>query len=104
MLIITYISYKFQYNIFDYVILIINAILFIFPAFEVFHPYKGNIEEQNYTLRYVLGQNYTEKYTHYFINFFYFGFLIGVMKFYYDEHLFYYNQKKKKFSKNKITI
>ena len=94
MLIITYISYKLRNKIFDYAILIINAILFIFPAFEVFHPYKGNIEEQNYTLRYVLGQNYTEKYTHFFINFFYFGFLIGVMKFYLEQNI--YNMKKKK--------
>ena len=102
MLIITYISYKFQNKIFDLMVLIINAILFIFPAIEVFHPYKGNIEEQNYTLRYVLGQDYTEKYTHFFINFFYFGFLIGVMKFYREQNI--YNIKKKKNAFQQIIL
>jgi hypothetical protein len=52
-------------------------------------------EQQRYTLKYVLGQNYTEKYTHYFINFFYFGFMIGVMKFYYDEDKFRNRSKDK---------
>ena len=94
MLIITYISHKLHNHIFDFVVLIINAILFLIPAFNILKPYKGNIEEQNYTLRYVLGQNYTEKYTHCFINFFYFGFLIGVMKFYLDQNGF--NKKVKK--------
>ena len=102
MLIITYISYKFQNKIFDLVVLIINAILFIFPAIEAFHPYKGNIEEQNYTLRYVLGQDYTEKYMHFFINFFYFGFLIGVMKFYREQNI--YNMKKKKNTFQQIIL
>ena len=94
MLIITYASYKLKNNIFDFAILIINVILFILPAIEVLHPFKGNIEEQNYTLKYILGQNYTEKYTHFFINFFYFGFLIGVMKFYHEQNI--YNMKKNK--------
>ena len=102
MLIITYISFKFQNKIFDLVVLIINVILFIFPAIEAFHPYKGNIEEQNYTLRYVLGQDYTEKYMHFFINFFYFGFLIGVMKFYREQNI--YNMKKKKNTFQQIIL
>ena len=101
-LLITYISYKFKSTIFDITILIINAILYIFPAIEAFNPFKGNIEEQNYTLKYVLGQNYTEKYTHYFINFFYFGFLIGVMKFYLEQN--YYENKKKKLIFSKIDL
>ena len=86
-LIYTYISYKLNNGIFDFIVLIINTILFILPAFEALNPFKGNISEKNYTLIYVLGQNYSEKYTHYFINFFYFGFLIGVMKFYLDQNL-----------------
>ena len=93
-LIITYISYKIKNQIFDYAVLIINAILYIFPAITSLNPYKGNIEDKHYTLIYVLGQNYSEKYTHYFINFFYFGFLLGVMKFYLEHNR--YNMKKKK--------
>ena len=91
---ITYLSYKLKSKFFDFSILIINLILYILPVFWNLNPYRGNIEEQNYTLKYVLGQNYTEKFTHYFINFFYFGFLIGVMKFYHEENI--YNMKNKK--------
>jgi hypothetical protein len=101
-LLITYISYRLKSHIFDLIILIINIILYIFPAIEAFNPYKGNIEDQNYTLKYVLGQNYTEKYTHYFINFFYFGFIIGVMKFYLEQN--YYENKKKKLIFPKIDL
>jgi hypothetical protein len=93
-LIITYISYKIKNQIFDYAVLIINAILYILPAITSLNPFKGNIEDKHYTLIYVLGQNYSEKYTHYFINFFYFGFLLGVMKFYLEHNR--YNMKKKK--------
>ena len=93
-LIITYMSYKIKNQIFDYAVLIINAILYILPAITSLNPYKGNIEDKHYTLIYVLGQNYSEKYTHYFINFFYFGFLLGVMKFYLEHNR--YNMKKKK--------
>ena len=93
-LIITYISYKIKNQIFDYAVLIINAILYILPAITSLNPYKGNIEDKHYTLIYVLGQNYSEKYTHYFINFFYFVFLLGVMKFYLEHNR--YNMKKKK--------
>ena len=83
MLIITYISYKLRRNkIFDYIILAINIILFFLPLLKM----TTEIDSK-YTLRYVLGQNYSEKYTHFFINFFYFGFLIGVMKFYHDENI-----------------
>ena len=96
-LIITYISYKLKNNIFDLVVLIINVILFILPSITALNPYNGNIEDQNYTLRYVLGQNYTEKFTHYFINFFYFGFIIGVMKFYLDQNIYFMKKKKKHF-------
>ena len=91
---ITFISYKLKNDIFDFSILIINIILFILPAIGNLNPMNIDINEQKYTLKYVLGQNYSEKYTHYFINFFYFGFLIGVMKFYHDDNL--YNMKKKK--------
>ena len=83
MLIITYISYKLRKNkIFDYIIFAINIILFFLPLLKM----TTEIDSK-YTLRYVLGQNYSEKYTHFFINFFYFGFLIGVMKFYHDENI-----------------
>ena len=66
------------------------------------NPYKGNIDERNYTLKYVLGQNYTEKFTHYFINFYYFGFMIGVMKFYLDQNI--YESKKKKLLFGQIDL
>ncbi len=105
MLFISYFSYLLHNKIFDYIILIINIILYYLPLLDLNkHAEIKKGEILNYTLRYVLGQNYTEKYTHYFINFFYFGFLIGVMKFYYDEHLFYYNQKKRNFQKIKLPF
>ena len=98
MIFIAYISYVLKNKIFDLLILIINTILFVFPAIERFNPYKRNIEEQNYTFQYVLGQNYSEKFTHYCINFFYFGFLIGVMKFYHDQNDYNMKNKKNNFS------
>ena len=101
-LIITYVSYILQNQIFDYVILIINGILFFFPLIEAFNPHKGDFADQDYNLIYVLGQNYSEKYTHYFINFFYFGFLIGVMKFYHEQNI--YNNKKRKNSFSQIKL
>ena len=105
MLFITFISYKLRSIIFDYSILAINIILYFLPLLDLNkHVKREEGEELKYTLRYVLGQNYTEKYTHYFINFFYFGFLIGVMKFYYDENVFYYNQKKRKIQKLKLPF
>ena len=95
MILIAYFSYILRKKIFDLVILIINIFLFFLPIFDLNkHQIK---EKQKYTLRYILGQNYTEKYTHYFINFFYFGFMIGVMKFYHDENKF------RKKSKDKIA-
>ena len=102
MLLITYISYRLKSYIFDLIILFINVILYIFPAIPAFNPFKGNIEEIDYSLKYVLGQNYTEKFTHYFINFFYFGFIIGVMKFYLEQN--YYESKKKKPLFTKIVL
>ena len=93
MILIAYFSYILRNKIFDLVILIINIFLYFLPIFDLNpHDIKDN---QKYTLRYILGQNYTEKYTHYFINFFYFGFMIGVMKFYYDENKFRNKRKDK---------
>ena len=87
MLAITYISYKIRHRLFDYYILVINIILYILPAFDLTY-YKYNYKRvEKYTLPYVLGQNFSEKYTHYFINFYYFGFIIGVMMFYYNENM-----------------
>ena len=88
MLIVAYISYRIKSKVFDYSILIINLILYIIPALNLT---KYIIDkEEKYTLLYILGQNFSEKYTHYFINFYYFGFMIGVMLFYHNE----FNYKK----------
>ena len=84
MLCITFLSYKIKNKIFDISILIINVILYFVPLFNwTNYEFKENEE---YTLLYVLGQNFSEKYTHYFINFYYFGFLLGVMLFYQNEN------------------
>ena len=96
---ISYFSYKIRNKYFDFSILIINFILYLFPLIGKMNPYRGDITEQDYNFRYVLGQNYSEKYTHYFINFFYFGFLIGVMKFYHEENIYYMKKKKNIFQK-----
>ena len=89
MIMITYLSYKIRNKIFDFCILIINIILYILPVFLTDYNFT---DEEKYTLIYVLGQNFSEKYTHYFINFYYFGFIIGVMMFYYNENIFsHYN-------------
>ena len=97
MLIITYLSYKLRNKIFDYIILGLNIFLYLIPMLNL---NKYNEEVESYTLRYVLGQNYSEKYTHYFINFFYFGYLIGVMKFYYDENISNKNKKNNTHTQN----
>ena len=100
MFIITYISYKIRNKIFDYIILAINIFLYIIPIFNwtKYHFCKsenifenGVYKEQKcdtYNINFVLGQNFSEKYTHYFINFYYFGFIIGVMIFYYNENVY----------------
>ena len=99
MLIITYFSYTLRNKIYDYIILGINVLLFLLPILDLNKHQEidqNALEEEKkryYTLRYVLGQNYSEKYTHYFVNFFYFGYLIGVMKFYYDENISATNRK-----------
>ena len=97
MLIITYLSYKLRNKIFDYIILGLNIFLYLIPMLNL---NKYNEKVESYTLRYVLGQNYSEKYTHYFINFFYFGYLIGVMKFYYDENISNKNKKNNTHTQN----
>ena len=91
MMIITFLSYKINNNIFDYIILFINVVLYIIPAFNwTKYDFENNCED--YSLIYILGQNFSEKYTHYFINFYYFGFMIGVLLFYQNE----YNYRKMK--------
>ena len=83
MLFITYLSYKIRHKSFDLSILGINILLYFIP---LLNWTKWEIdEEENYSLLYILGQNFSEKYTHYFINFYYFGFLLGVMLFYQNE-------------------
>ena len=85
MLIITYLSYKIRRKLFDYCLLGINILLYIIP---IFNWTKYNIgQKQLYYLFFVLGQYFSEKYTHYFINFYYFGFIIGVMMFYHNENI-----------------
>jgi hypothetical protein len=96
MIILTYLSYRIRKKIFDYFILIINIFLYILPIFNwTKYNFCGDEENKScdkneiYSLPYVLGQFFSEKYTHYFINFYYFGFIIGVMLFYYNENIFY---------------
>ena len=106
MIMITYISYKLKKKLFDYIILAINIILYIIPIFNwtKFEISEYNEEkcEHKYTLIYVLGQYFSEKYTHYFINFYYFGFIIGVMMFYYNENMNsnFYNPNKSNITKS----
>ena len=95
MIMITYLSYKLRKKLFDYFILIINIVLYIIPLFNLtkykFGEYDKNDTKcekcERYNLPFVLGQYFSEKYTHYFINFYYFGFIIGVMMFYYNENI-----------------
>ena len=102
MLLVIYISYKAKNKIFDFIILGINIILYFLPIFNLtkYDLNKNNSgfnddlhKADNYTLPYVLGQNYSEKYTHYFINFYFFGFLIGIMFFYHTENLYFKKNK-----------
>ena len=90
MLFITYLSYKIRNKkgnmCFDILILVINIIAYLIPAFN-WTKYEIKKDER-YTLLHVLGQNNSEKYTHYFINFYYFGFMLGVMLFYHNENIY----------------
>ena len=88
MLIITYLSYKIRKKLFDYCLLVINIILYIIPIFNWTKYNNEALAKNNYYLFFVLGQYFSEKYTHYFINFYYFGFIIGVMMFYHNENIF----------------
>ena len=85
MIFITYFSYKIKKGIFDCIIFIINIGLYILPAFNLTKYIIDDNSDEKYTLLHVLGQNFSEKYTHYFINFYYFGFLLGVIFFYNNE-------------------
>ena len=90
MLIITYLSYIIRKKLFDYFLLGINIVLYIIPIFN-WTKYNNKVlsdENNKYYLFFVLGQYFSEKYTHYFINFYYFGFIIGVMMFYHNENIF----------------
>ena len=86
MLFITYFSYKLRNKVFDGIILALNIVAYIVPAFN-WTKYEIK-DKERYTLLHVLGQNYSEKYTHYFINFYYFGFILGVMLFYNNENIY----------------
>ena len=93
MIFITYLSYKIRRKLFDYALLLINIFLYIIPAFnwtkyEIGDDDKNSPECRLYSLQYVLGQYFSEKYTHYMINFYYFGFIIGVIMFYHNENMY----------------
>ena len=104
MIMITYLSYKIGKKLFDYIILIVNIFLYLIPLFNWtrydFGDYDKNDTKcekcERYNLSFVLGQYFSEKYTHYFINFYYFGFIFGVLMFYYNENINskFYNPKK----------
>ena len=87
MLIITYLSYKIRKKLFDFFLLAINIVLYIIPIFNWTKYNNKILGENKYYLLFVLGQYFSEKYTHYFINFYYFGFIIGVMMFYHNENI-----------------
>ena len=92
MLFITYLSYKIKNKLFDILILILNVFAYIIPAFN-WTKYEIK-KDEHYTLLHVLGQNNSEKYTHYFINFYYFGFMLGVMLFYHNENIYQQSNSK----------
>ena len=100
MIFIAYFSYRISNAIFDYVIFFINIVLYIIPLFNWTKYNIDDNSDEKYTLLHVLGQNFSEKYTHYFINFYYFGFILGVMFFYNNEII---NYKLNKFD-DSITI
>ena len=82
MMLITFLSYKIKNNLFDYIILLINVLLYLFLPFVNFINYEKTTNCEDYSLLYILGQNFSEKYTHNFFNFYYLGFMIGVFLFY----------------------
>ena len=94
MIFIAYFSFKIKNVIFDWIIFIINIGLYILPAFNLTKYNIDDNSDEKYTLFHVLGQNFSEKYTHYFINFYYFGFLLGVM--------FFYNNEINNYKKNRL--
>ena len=102
MLFITYFSYKIRNKVFDILILILNFIAYIIPALNLTKYEIKN--DELYTLLHVLGQNYSEKYTHYFINFYYFGFILGVMLFYNNENIYQRRNSKLEDSINSNTM
>ena len=84
MLILIYLTLKIKKKIFDLFILILFILNFLFSVFFV--PNESNLEfndKNQYTIQYVLGQNYSEKFTHIFLNYYFFGFIIGIIYFYY---------------------
>ena len=82
MLILIYLTLIIRKKIFDLIILILFILNFLFTIFFV--PNEENYIKK-YTIQYVLGQNYSEKFTHLFINYYFFGFIMGIIYFYYND-------------------
>ena len=85
MLILIYLTLKIRKKLFDLIILILFILNFLFSMFFV--PKESDLaselNDNIYTIGYVLGQNYSEKFTHLFLNYYFFGFIIGIIYFYY---------------------
>ena len=77
-IILTYISYKVKNTKIDQIFIIIFLIYFFIPNNWLFHHPKY----KSFNISFLFGENYTTKYTHLFINYYFLGFLIGLSIFY----------------------
>ena len=75
-ILLTYISFKIKHKIFDIVI----SILFVINLFLPNELFCNSLEYFNINV--ILGETYSVTYTHIFINYYLFGFLIGFSLFY----------------------
>ena len=79
-ILITYISFKIKNKIFDIVLSIIFVISFLLPNNLSCNSY---LEDHKYfNVHLLFGENCSTTYTHLFINYYFFGFLIGLAFFY----------------------
>ena len=77
-ILLIFISYKIKNTKFDYSILIIFILYYIFP--NNFLCY--NSPNRYFNIDFLFGETYTTKYTHLFIKYYFIGFLIGLSIFY----------------------
>lgn len=85
-MIITYLSFLIRNKIFDIIILLINLFLLFFTVWIIKDP-KVDTNNNNYLYYHFVGQKYSIKIIYSFIFFYYIGYILGFLLFYFDNNI-----------------